>query len=79
MLELGNGPYWQGKGLQRITKLMDVVEQQGDLEGRDQLLKTLKTRIESWFSGDSSKTYFHYDKQLGTVVAYPENISALSR
>jgi endoglucanase Acf2 len=79
MLELGNGPYWQGKGLQRITKLMDVVEQQGDLEGRDQLLKTLKTRIESWFSGDSSKTYFHYDKQLGTVVAYPEEYFSIEQ
>ena len=41
MLEIGTGPYWQGKGLQRITKLMDVVEQQGDLESRDQLLKLL--------------------------------------
>ena len=72
MLEIGNGPYWQGKGLQRITKLMDVVEQQGDLNGRDQLLKLAKTRIESWFSGTDGKTYFHYDKALGTVVAYPE-------
>jgi endoglucanase Acf2 len=72
MLELGNGPYWQGKGLQRITKLMDVVEQQGDREGKEQLLKLLKTRIESWFSGESRKTYFHYDRALGTVVAYPE-------
>jgi endoglucanase Acf2 len=72
MLEIGNGPYWQGKGLQRITKLMDVVEQQGDLEGRDQLLKLAKTRIESWFSGTDGKTYFHYDKALGTVVGYPE-------
>jgi hypothetical protein len=38
MLEEGKGAYWQGKGLQRILKLMDVVEQQGDLEGRDRLL-----------------------------------------
>jgi len=72
MLEIGTGPYWQGKGLQRITKLMDVVEQQGDLEGRDQLLKLLKGRVEQWFSGDNSKTYFHYDKALGTVAGYPE-------
>ena len=72
MLEIGNGPYWQGKGLQRILKLMDVVEQQGDLAARDQLLKLTQGRIESWFSGESGKTYFHHDKKLGTVVAYPE-------
>ena len=74
MLEpaLGNDPYAQGKGLQRITKLMDVVEQQGDLQARDELLALLKKRVESWFSGEDRKTYFHYDKALGTVVGYPE-------
>jgi endoglucanase Acf2 len=72
MLEIGTGAYWQGKGLQRITQLMNVVEQQGDLDGRNKLLKLSQKRIEDWFSGDSSKTYFHYDKALGTVVAYPE-------
>jgi hypothetical protein len=51
---------------------MDVVEQQGDLEGRDQLLKLLKARVEQWFAGNNAKTYFHYDKALGTVAGYPE-------
>lgn len=72
MLEIGNGSYWQGKGLQRISKLADVVEQQGDLDARDQLHKLMKNRIETWFSGKDRKTYFHYDKTLGTVAAYPE-------
>ncbi|OYT86685.1 MAG: hypothetical protein CFE46_14555 [Burkholderiales bacterium PBB6] len=73
MLEIGNGPYWQGKGLQRIAKLMDVAEQQGDTEGAAKLMKLMQDRIESWWSGESRKTYFHHDKQaLGTVVAYPE-------
>ena len=72
MLEEGKGAYWQGKGLQRIVKLMDVVEQQGDIEGRDKLLATLKKRVEEWFSGDSAKTYFHYDKSLGAVASYPD-------
>jgi endoglucanase Acf2 len=72
MLEIGQGPYWQGKGLQRITKLMDVVEQQGDLTSRDQLLGLLKSRVEQWFSGKDRKSYFHLDKTLGTVTSYPE-------
>ena len=79
MLEIGVGPYWQGKGLQRISKLMDVVEQQGDLEARDQLLKHMKTRIEQWFSGKDSKTYFHYDKAQGTVASYPEEYFAVEQ
>ncbi|MBK8789610.1 MAG: hypothetical protein IPO28_05380 [Holophagaceae bacterium] len=72
MLEIGNGPYWQGKGLQRIVQLMNVAEQQGDLEARDGLLKLLKGRVEQWFSGTDRKTYFRYSKTLGTMVAYPE-------
>ena len=72
MLEIGTGPYWQGKGLQRIVEVMNVAEQQGDLEGRDELLKLLKGRVEAWFSGTDRKTYFRYTRTLGTVVAYPE-------
>ncbi len=72
MLQEGKGAYWQGKGLQRTLKLLDVAEQQGDIEGRDELLKMVKTRIEEWFSGDSAKTYFHYDKTLGAVASYPD-------
>ena len=72
MLQEGNGAYWQGKGLQRNIKLLDVVQQQGDAEGRDQLLATIKKRIEEWFSGESAKSYFHYDKALGAVASYPD-------
>ena len=72
MLEIGKGPYWQGKGLLRLVKMMDVFEQQGDLEGRDRLLAMLKKRTEEWFSGTDSKTYFHWDQAAGTVVSYPE-------
>jgi len=72
MLQEGKGAYWQGKGLQRNLKLLDVFEQQGDTEGRDQLLAMLKKRIEEWFSGASAKSYFHYDKKLGAVASYPD-------
>jgi endoglucanase Acf2 len=79
MLELGNGPYWQGKGLQRIAKLMDIAQQQGDMAARDQLLALLKSRIEQWFSGKDSKTYFQLDKTLGTVVAHPEEYFSIEQ
>jgi endoglucanase Acf2 len=72
MLQEGKGAYWQGKGLQRNLKLMDVAEQQGDMEGRDQLLAMLKNRVEEWFKGESSKRYFQYNKSLGAVASYPE-------
>lgn len=72
MLQEGKGAYWQGKGLQRNLKLMDVMEQQGNVEGREALLNMLKKRVEEWFSGDSAKGYFHYSKTLGAVASYPD-------
>jgi len=72
LLVEGQGPYWQGKGLQRLVKLMDVTDAQGDTEASQALLKRLQDRVEQWFSGDSDKTYFVHDKGLGTVVGYPE-------
>lgn len=77
MLEIGNGPYWQGKGLQRIALLMGVAHREGMTDVSADLLAKLQERAESWLSGKSSRTYFHYDKQLGTVVSYPEEYDAV--
>lgn len=77
MLEIGNGPYWQGKGLQRIALLMGTAAREGMPDVRDDILEKLQDRAESWFSGESRRTYFHYDKQLGTVVSYPEEYDAV--
>ena len=77
MLEIGQGPYWQGKGLQRISQLMAVAEVQGDLKSRDRLLSLIKQRAEEWLSGQSDRTYFHYSPTLGTVVSYPEEYDAV--
>lgn len=79
MLQIGNGPYWQGKGLQRITKVMDVAEQQGDAEAAKRLQSLIKGRIEQWFAGKDRNTYFHLDKTLGTVLAYPEEYFAVEQ
>lgn len=79
MLEIGNGPYWQGKGLQRIVKLLDVVQAQGDAEGSAQLMKLLKGRIETWFSGEDRKTYFHLDRAIGAVLAHPEEYFSIEQ
>jgi endoglucanase Acf2 len=77
MLVEGEGPYWQGKGLQRLMKMLDVFEQQGDQQAVERLIGLVKTRIEEWFSGTDRRRYFHWDKAMGTVVAYPEEYFAV--
>jgi endoglucanase Acf2 len=72
MLQVGPGPYWQGKGLQRIAKLLDVAQVQGESEISERLMSLLRERVNQWFSGRDAKTYFHLDRSVGTVLAYPE-------
>ncbi len=79
MLQIGKGPYWQGKGLLRTTKLLDVVEMQGDPAQSERLLAMLKERIEEWFQGNDRQRYFHLDRTLGTVLAYPEEYFAVEQ
>jgi endoglucanase Acf2 len=67
--------YWQGKGLTRATQLAAVAEQQGDVESRDQLLRLARERMEWWFGGQG-RSYFHYNKSLGTMVTYPDEFFA---
>ncbi|EHR69851.1 putative glycosyl hydrolase [Burkholderiales bacterium JOSHI_001] len=78
MLPEGQGAYWQGKGLQRILKLMDVHEQQGDKDARDQLLAMLKKRMEEWLGGGDSKRYFFVDRTLGAVASYPDEFFGIA-
>lgn len=78
MLPEGQSAYWQGKGLQRIVKLLDVHEQQGDKEARDQLLAMLKKRMEEWLGGADSKRYFFVDRTLGAVASYPDEFFAIA-
>lgn len=71
LLEEGKGPYWQGKCLHRILKMMEVFEQQGDMQGRDKLLAIAKERAAEWFRGEG-KSYFLWDSSQGAIASYPE-------
>lgn len=77
MLEIGQGPYWQGKGLQRISNVMRIAEQEGMKDVSNDLLAKLKARAEQWFSGQNKRTYFHHDKDFGTITSYPEEYDAV--
>jgi endoglucanase Acf2 len=77
LLVEGEGPYWQGKGLMRLLKMLDVYEQQGDKEAAARMLELVKTRTEEWFSGNDRRRYFHWDQAMGTVVSYPEEYFAV--
>ncbi|MDE2146473.1 MAG: hypothetical protein KGJ24_07270 [Burkholderiales bacterium] len=79
MREGGESGYWIGKGMQRVALMMDIADQQGKTTAGDDMLKKLEDRMQEWFSGDSSRTYFVYDKSLGTVAAYPSEFFSVEQ
>ncbi|MDE2276449.1 MAG: hypothetical protein KGK09_09150, partial [Burkholderiales bacterium] len=79
MREGGESGYWIGKGMQRVALMMDIADQQGQASAGDDMLKKLEDRMQEWFSGDSSRTYFAYDKSLGAVAAYPSDFFSVEQ
>jgi endoglucanase Acf2 len=73
----GRGTYWIGKGLGATAQLMSVAEAEGKTKMRDELLESLKDRLESWFDGRGS-THFVQDSRLGTFVGVPGEYGSIS-
>lgn len=73
----GNGTYWGGKGLGYVAQLIGIAEQLGDEEMAERLEGILKTRFEKWFTG-SSGFYFAYDKNVGSVLGFPDEFFSVS-
>ena len=77
MLPEGESAYWQGKGFQRILKLLDVVDQEGPTEAGTALLEGIKRRMEEWFLGEDRKRYFFLDQRLGVMATHPNEFHAV--
>ncbi len=73
----GKGTYWTGKALAALGHLMHIAAQQGNIKARDAMLKIMKQRMETWFSGTDGTAYFVYDKQLGTLAGYPDEFGSV--
>jgi len=64
--------YWNGKEFGKFSELIQIADQLGKTEVRDELLMLLKRRLEDWFDG-RDKLLFYYDKTWGTLVGYPDS------
>lgn len=76
-LKNGRGSYWIGKGLGGLSQLVSIAEAEDKPATRDQLLASLKKRLESWFDGKHA-TYFSQDARIGSMLAYPEEYASVT-
>lgn len=77
LLARTGGTYWEGKGLNRAAQVMDIADQLGDTQRRDDLLAAMKSRFERWFNPDERREhYFHYRRDHGTLIGYPDEFGS---
>ncbi len=77
-MKQGHGTYWIGKGLGAIAQLAGVAEAEGRLPQRDELIGTLKRRLETWFDGHHAQ-HFTYDPSLGALFGFPQEYGSVTQ
>lgn len=69
--------YWNGKQIGKLTTLIPIAELYGLTNAANTMRERMRGQIEDWFSAigpngaAKSKTLFHYDERVGTLIGYP--------
>ncbi|MFC4544082.1 glycosyl hydrolase [Halosolutus amylolyticus] len=73
----GEGAYWTGKNFNRASDLVGIAQHLGDEERAQQILDTMRERLEDWFQATdddgqlAQSRVFYYNELWGTLIAYP--------
>lgn len=76
----GADTYWTGKALNRTSNVLAAAESVGDTENAELLLESLKNELADWFtaSGANDKKYFYYEKEIGSLLGFPESFTSVN-
>ncbi|MBM7602519.1 endoglucanase Acf2 [Metabacillus crassostreae] len=74
----GDGPYWVGKNLNRLSQLLPIANQLGDNEAATKFKVAMENELADWFTApaDRDKKFFYYDNNWGTLLGYPNGFGA---
>ena len=65
--------YWNGKEFGKISEVIHIADQIGKHKIRDELVKLLQARLESWFDGKDQERFFYYNQQWNALIGYPDS------
>lgn len=73
--EYGENTYDCGKKMNRALQVMEAAEECGDTASAAELLRGLEAELSDWFTytGEDDEKYFYYDKELGTLLGFPQS------
>ncbi|WP_010244019.1 glycosyl hydrolase [Acetivibrio cellulolyticus] len=76
----GFDTYWTGKTLNEMTQVLPIAEQVGDTVAAEKIEAAIKSKLEDFFSADSTETafydsneknnLFYYNSNWGTLIGY---------
>ena len=65
--------YNEGQVMNRLVQTARIAHEVGDTESRDQMIETVKNRLEDWLTASSSEVafIFYYNSTWSTLIGYP--------
>jgi hypothetical protein len=77
-LALWTDSYNEGLAMNRLIQVAKIADQIGNTQARDQIITTVKTRLENWFKAEAGENafLFYYNTSWSTLIGYPAGYSA---
>ncbi|MEQ1799673.1 MAG: glycosyl hydrolase, partial [Lacibacter sp.] len=77
-LDLWTDSYNEGLAMNRLIQVAKIADQTGYTAARDQIITTVKTRLENWLKAVQGENafIFYYNNTWTTLIGYPAGYSA---
>jgi endoglucanase Acf2 len=77
-LDLWTDSYNEGLAMNRLIQVARIADQVKNIQARDQIINTVKTRLENWFKASPNEKafVFMYNSTWTTLIGYPAGYSA---
>ena len=77
-LDTWTDSYNDGLAMNRLIQVAKVADQVGHIQARDQIIATVKARLEDWFKAEDGENafLFMYNSTWSTLIGYPAGYSA---
>ena len=65
--------YNEGQVMNRLVQTARIAHETGNIEARDQMVQTVKARLEDWLTASSNEVafIFYYNSTWSTLIGYP--------
>lgn len=72
-MALWTDSYNEGQVFNQLMQTARIANETGDIQARDKMLNTIRTRLENWLKAESGETafLFYYNRDWNSMIGYP--------